>query len=650
MALKWLRDNLRHLKIILWGVVAVFVLLVFVDWGGGRSGPGGAGEAAIRIGDREVSEHEFIAEMRLMNQRFQQVYGDRWNELSEQVDLSGQTVAYFIDRELQVEEARQAGLAVSEDELRERILADPLFQDQSGVFIGADRYQRVVRSYFRMSPQEFENRYTEDLLVGKLNALMFANVYVSATEVEESFRRQSELADMDAIQLRYEPYLSDVELDEDEIREYFDANAEDYRRSEQRVIRYLVVENSKLRRMLPVEDTELQAYYEENREDFMEGEQAHARHILIRLAPGTSAADREEARLRADGIAKIARTGADFGELATKHSDDPGSKDNGGDLGWFGRGQMVKEFEDAVWAAKPGDILGPVESQFGYHIIRVEGFKPARQQPFDEVREQVRFRYLEGRAAAEAELRAAELARRLTSDNPTTEEEWQRIADEDESVVLNVSPPFGRGDSVPGTGGGVDLADEAFAANQGEIGGPRAIPRGWMVWQLSHVRPEGIPPFDDVRVEVEQKLRQDRALELAAVQAAALADRWRSGEDRVALAEEYGGSAVEAKEHRWGTPIGNIGAAMALDEAVFAAAEGEVVGPVNLGSRGVVVARVDRLELMDRSKFEQEKENIRMRLRSERAQELLRAMVDERRRDTVVTVNNELMERFARAS
>jgi peptidyl-prolyl cis-trans isomerase D len=382
----------------------------------------------------------------------------------------------------------------------------------------------------------------------------------------------------------------------------------------------------------------------------MEGEQAHARHILFRVAPGASATDRQEAKLRADGVAQIARTGADFGELATKHSDDPGSKDNGGDLGWFGRGQMVKEFEDAVWDAKPGDILGPVESQFGFHVIRVEGFKPERQQPFDEVREQVRFRYLEGRAAAEAELRAAELARRLRSDNLTTEEEWQRIADEDEAVVLNVSPPFGRNDSVPGTGGGVELADEAFAAKQGEIGGPRAIPRGWMVWQLSHVRPEGIPPFDDVRAEVEQKLRQDRALELAAVKATALADRWRAGEDPVALAEEYSGSPVEAKEHRWGTPIGNIGAAMALDDAIFSAAAGEVVGPVNLGSRGVVVARVDRLELMDRAKFEQEQENIRSRLRAERAQELLRAMVDERRRDTVVTVNNQFMERFARAS
>ena len=123
---------------------------------------------------------------------------------------------------------------------------------------------------------------------------------------------------------------------------------------------------------------------------FLEGEQAHARHILIRTAPGASQGDRVEARTRAEGVFKIAETGADFGELAAKHSADPGSKDSGGDLGWFGRGQMVKEFEDAVWGGKPGDILGPVESQFGYHIIRVEARRRNLPQDFEDKKEEYR--------------------------------------------------------------------------------------------------------------------------------------------------------------------------------------------------------------------------------------------------------------------
>jgi peptidyl-prolyl cis-trans isomerase D len=291
-----------------------------------------------------------------------------------------------------------------------------------------------------------------------------------------------------------------------------------------------------------------------------------------------------------------------------------------------------------------------VESQFGFHIIRVEGFRPQRQQPFDEVREQVRFRYLEGEAAAEAEVRAAELVRRLASENPDTDEAWQKIADEDEAVVLNVSPAFSSGETIPGTGGGSELADEAFDAKVGKIGGPRAIPRGWMVWQLSQIQAAGLPPFEDVRPEVEQRMRQERALEAALARGAELAERWRAGGDAGALAEEYGGTHSSSEDHRWGGAVGGIGGAAALDEAVFAAAEGAVVGPVNLGTRGVVVARVQRLQSMNPEELADQRDSIRSSLIDERAQQLMQSMLNERRRDTVVTVNNDLMERFAPSS
>jgi peptidyl-prolyl cis-trans isomerase D len=650
MALKWLRDQFKHLKIVLWGVVAVFVLLVFVDWGAGRSGGPGGGDAAIKIGDRAVSEQEFIEELRRMNQRYSRQFGDQWNDIRERVNLPQETVGYFIMRELQLAEAADAGLVVSDEELQQRIVTDPLFQRESGGFIGADRYERVVRSYFRMTPQSFERWYAENILLAKLNTMVRQGVYVSDTEVEERFRRQSEIADFETIQLRYEPYLSQVEVSEADLAAHYEAHAEEYHRPEQREIRYLVVETSRLRRLLPAEDAELEAYYEQHRGEFVEEEQAHARHILFRVAPGAGPVERNEAELRAKSVAQIAQSGADFSELAAKHSEDPGSKDNGGDLGWFGRGQMVKEFEDAVWGAKPGDILGPVQSQFGFHIIRVEGFKPQRQQALDEVREEIRFRYLEGRAAAEAEVRAAELVRRLASENPDTDDAWQKIADEDEAVVLNLSPPFASGQAIPGTGGGGELGDEVFSAKVGKIGGPRAIPRGWMVWQLSRIQPEGVPSFEDVRTEVEQELKIERALDDARARGAELAERWRSGGDAEELAEEYGGTAASATDHRWGSAIGSIGGAVALDEAVFAATEGAVVGPVDLGSRGVVVARVQRLEQMNPEELADQRDSVRSRLIDERAQLLLEAMINERRRDTVVTVNNELMERFAPAS
>ena len=586
MALKWLRDNLRHLKFVLWGVVLVFVLLVFVDWGSGRSGGGGGGRSAVRIGNRNVSEAEFIGELRRMNDRFQRQFGDQWNDLRSQVDLAGQTVAYFIDRELHLEEAAAAGLVVSDQELQQAILETPMFLNSEGVFVGQETYERMIRSYFQMTPQEFEKNFEEDLLIGKLNALVYRGVYVGDDEVEEDLRRQRETADLSTVHIRYERYLNDVTVTDNDLMAYYEDNLENYRRDEQRVIRYLVVETSRLRRTLPVTDDELQTYYDEHVDDFVVGEQANARHILLRLPPSATPDDRAEVELRADGVLKIVQAGGDFGELAAKYSEDPGSKDSGGDLGWFGRGEMVKEFETAVFNAKPGEIIGPVESQFGFHIIKVEGFKPEQQQSFDEVVDQVKFRVLEGRAAAEAEIRAAALMRRIAAEEPATDDAWQAIADEDESVVLNVSPAFESGQAIPGTGGGAELSEEAFDVEVGHVGGPMPIPRGWIVWQLADVQPEGVPSFEEVRPAVEQEVRQLKASGLAVGVGTRLAERWREGGDPEQLAEEFGTAVVEVPGYRRGAAVGTIGPTPAVDAKVFAADVGESWGRSNSGTAG----------------------------------------------------------------
>jgi len=648
MALKWLRDQFKHLKIVLWAVVIVFVLLVFVDWGSGRSsGQAGSASFAVRIGDREVSEQDFLRNLQSNERRFRDLYGAQWEQVRQQLDLPAQTIQQLVDRDLLLQEAERVGLKVSEEELQQEILSYPAFQREDGGFVGPELYERILRAN-RMSPQTFEVQLRDDLLANKLRSTIERGLYVSDADVEERFRQTRETADVDVIQLRYENFLEQISIPDDEIDAYYSENAEDFRRPEQRSIRYLVVETTKLRRLLPVEDTDVQAYFEEHRSEFTEGEKARARHVLFRVEAGASPEVKAETEMRANGVAKMARSGADFAELASKHSDDPGSKDRGGDLDWFGRGRMVKEFEDAVFGGKPGDIVGPVESQFGYHVIKIEGYQPERERPLEEVEEQVRFRLLEGRAAAEAEARAKTLADRLLTESPSTDEEWQLIADGDEAMTLNVSPPFSRDEVIPGIGDDRELVDEAFAAEEGAVAGPRLIPRGWVVWQLSEIQPEGVPSLDDVREEVVQHVSRIKAMEAALVKGAELVEAWRSGSEGTELAEDAGSSVVEARGHRRSTAFGSgVGVARDLDEAVFTSSAGQIVGPVSFDDRAVLLAKVVDLQLVDPVQYETERESVRAQLMAEKAGQLLQSVLNERRRDTVVTVNNELLERFS---
>jgi peptidyl-prolyl cis-trans isomerase D len=647
MALKWLRDQFKHLKIILWAVVAVFVLLVFVDWGTGRQGSRAGGDYAVKVGDRVISQREFIDEMRRNEQQYRDLYGSQWEQVRKQLNLASQTAQQFVERSLQLDEAHKLGLRVSDKELQEEILSYPAFQRESGGFVGQATYQRILAAN-QMTPTAFEAKLKEDLLLRKLRELVQQGIFVSDAEVEERVRRTREVADFDAIEVRYEPLMGQVSVPDDEVVAYYNDHPDEFRRDEQRSIRYLLVDTARLRRLLPVDDSEIQSYYDQHTSDFMEEEKAHARHILFRVPPDATPEQRNQIQLKAESVAEMARKGADFAELAKKYSEDPGSKDNGGDLGWFARGRMVKEFEDAVFGHKPGDIVGPVKSQFGYHVIKVEGYQPARQRPLEEVRDQVRFRLLEGRATAEAESRAQALYERIRKEKPATDEAWQQIADSDEALTLNLSPPVSKDESVPGLGDDAGLTAAIFEAKPGEIGAPRATSRGWIVWQLKDVKPAGVPPLDEVRAQVAQMLTRRRAVQKAMEKASSLAAEWRSGADPDTLAAEVGATVVKARDHHQATAVpGGIGSAAGLDEAVFAAADNEVVGPVELPERGAVIAKVERVVRVEPAQLASEKDVVRTQLVNEKASQLLRSILNERRRDTVVAVNSELIERFA---
>lgn len=645
MALKLLRDNLKHLKFILWGVVLIFILLVFVDWGSGRAGRR-TNTAAVTVGSRQIGEQDFLKQVKSLQENYKRQLGDNWDRFKDQINLGQQAANQIIQRELMGDVAREAGIVVSSKEIQAEILSYPIFKDNKGNFVGQERYRKILRSN-RATPQEFEDQLRQQLLLQKMQNLMQDSVFVSAAEADDVQKKEQESAAIHAVQLRYERYLGEVSLGEDVVRSYFEANKAEFSRPEERVIRYLVVETNKLRRLLKVDDAEIDSYYSEHREDFRKGEEVQASHILFKLTPGADAEAQQALKLKADQVLKLARQGADFAELARKYSQDPGSQKQGGDLGWFGRGRMVKEFEAAVFGAKPGDIVGPVKSQFGYHIIKITGYRPARVQPLDEVRDDVRFRFLETRAADEAKVRAEALMQRLKSEKPETDEAWQAIADEDESISLNESPAFGTDATIPGTGSDPELTKEVFKASESDLGGPRPIPRGWIVWQLKEIDPEGIPPFEKARAEAEQKLRQIKALDIATQKANEMVQSLRAGGNLDELAKANKTTVVEVTDHRRGTAFASLGTLPALDRILFQASKGAILDPVIIPQRGAVVAVVDSVKLIDQAQLEAGREAVIKTLRSEKAGELLNSILSERRRSTTVLVDPEIVARFA---
>lgn len=637
--LKLMRENLKNLKWILWFVVFIFVLLIFVDWGAGRLRGGGMEHVAARVAGIEISERDFLREVRQTDERLRGIYGQQYELLRSQLDLGQLALSNLINNALLVQQAEKLKLRVSDEELAERILSLPYFRKEDGTFVGEEIYARILAAN-QTTPEEFEAELREALLIEKLQKVLRQGIVIPDAEVDREYRKRNENASFQLLFVASDRYFPTTQATEAEARAYYDSHQAQFVHGDQLKLRYLLVDPLRLRQIVPLDEARIAEYYQSHLAEFQEAESVHARHILVR-PEGEGEEAWRKAQERAEAVLRKAQApGADFAALARELSEDPGSKDSGGDLGWFERGRMVKEFEDAVFAMQVGEIKGPVRSQFGFHIIRLEGKRPARQKPLAEVRDLIRFKVAEGLADAEASRRATALKEKIAAGKLTTEEQWRGLADD--VVSSNVTPFFSLDEGViPGLGRDPAFLEELRKAKEGFVGGPRRTPRGWVVYRVEKTRKAGQTPFEEAKDEAMEGARRLKAVERLKAELAS-----RRGEALEQLAAAYGVQVTPVKDHYRGTSIPGVGVSQALEEAVFATPVGGVTEVVAVGERGVALAKVEAKKVVTPEEVAAGREALRRSMVEDELSKLLDAMLAEAKRNQPMTVNRDLLERF----
>jgi peptidyl-prolyl cis-trans isomerase D len=645
--LKVMRNQFKNLKWILWFVVFVFVLLIFVDWGMGRgSSRGSMDGVAAKIGKATITEAQFVKEMRNTEQRFRSMYGEQFDRLRDQLDIPTITMQSLIDRQLLLAQAATLGLEVSDKELLEEITSYPAFQRSDGQFVGDELYARILRSN-QMSPEEFEEALRRDLVVGKLQQAMAAGIVISDAEVEREYQRRNDTASADLLFVGLDRGLERAVVTDDEARAYFDAHQDRFTHPDQWKLHYLLVDAFRLRRTVTVADAQVEEYYKSHLNEFAKDEQVRARHILIKPKSLDDAGWRE-AQTRVRELAVRAQLpNADFPALARELSDDEGTKSSGGDLGWFGKGRMVKEFEDAVFSLQDGQVSGPVKSQFGYHVIKLEGRQPSGARPLEEVRSQVRDKLAEGLADAEGSRRATALKEKIDGGKLSSEEQWRALADD--VVTSNVTPWFGKGEPIPGLGRDPELLSEATAAKEGFVGGPRRSGRGWVVYRVAQVRPEGTAPFEEAKDEAREAAKRGKALEVVRAELEAKRGSLLVA-DLEAQAPALGGTFQRLTDHRRGAAMPAVGISDQLEDAIFATPVQSLTPLVVIGERGVALARVTAKKAADTATLASEKATLRQAMVQDQLEKLLASVLSEAKRENPVTINNQVVDRFKRQS
>ncbi len=626
--LRILRDNLKYLSWILWIVILVFVAFVFVDFGGGlATGNRGANDAAVTLGDQKISYRSFEREYKRLEQQYRDAFKSRWSsEMAQQLRLPQQALERLVNRELVAEEARRAGIRVSDAAVRDAILKFPALTDASGNFVGEATYDRFLRAY-GYTPAEFEAGVRQDLMIQRFSALLEAGIVVPDSAVERSWRQSNEKVSVRYLLAPSSRYEAQATPNDAELQSYFAAHKEDFRLPDQRVVDYLLVDVAKLRATIQVSPSDIAQEYAERKKDFSTPEQVHARHILVKIDANRSA--EQAKKLMAEIRAKLAK-GEDFASLAKQYSEDPGSKDRGGDLGTFGKGAMVPAFDQAAFAAKPGEIVGPIQTSFGLHLIQVLEHEPARVRPLEEVESQIRAKLAAERAENLAKTQAEALADRIAKQKPGSEEAWKGFANGD-TVVPLTTPKFGKRDPVPGIGVDRNFTETAFAlAAPGDVSQAVKVPRGYAILRLKEIVPAHLPKFSEVEAKVRAAAEHDKAQQLAAADLDRARAQLAGGRSLDEVAKSLGLDVKDSGEFSRGGSIPGLGAAPALAEAALKIDVGAVGGPVVI-PQGAVIFQVTAKTPFDAAKFAQAKDDLRGQLRRTEMDRVLGSLIEQRR-------------------
>jgi peptidyl-prolyl cis-trans isomerase D len=430
--LKAMRGGQRWLTglfIVALGGVFVFFL---VPGMGQQRGPSGG--AVVEVGPYRFGVSQFEAERARRAVQYQEALGDQFDAAAMADTLDQIAAQVLVERSILAQEAEKLGLVVTKGEIERAVVESAGFRGPDGSF-DREQFDRFI-AYEYGTERNFMASQRMSMLAGKMARILEENTHVSEAEARDSLHRRVEEIRIAFVALEGQRPGAEIAVSDEQIAEFLASREEEAR-----------------------------TLYHQRSAIYDAPERVRARHILLKLAADAGEAEVAAAEERARGLRERIEAGEDFAEIAAENSDDPGSKGSGGDLGFFGRGQMVKPFEDAAFALSPGSLSELVRSDFGIHIIRVEERNAASQTPFEEVRESLARELVTGEAASEKNREIAEKIAAGVRGGQSLE-----AAARAEELTLERSGWLRRRPDgfVPGLGAAQDLMITAYALQPGE--------------------------------------------------------------------------------------------------------------------------------------------------------------------------------------
>jgi peptidyl-prolyl cis-trans isomerase D len=523
-----------------------------------------------------------------------------------------QIVQQMINERTMAYEADRIGLKVSSEEADTAIfdtLPPQLIKD--GKVDGATLNAMLQQQGLTLA--NLKSTTARQLLVSKLEQIVAQGIIVSPADVDNEYRKRNEKVKIEYALLTPAKYQAQAEPSEAEIRAYYDAHKADFKVPEKRSFAIIVLDPAKIAAGNMPTDAQLQSEYSSRRNDFMSPERVKVRHILLK----SDASNDAVIKAKAEGLLKQLKAGGDFAKLAKENSEDPGSKDQGGEVGWMVRGQMVPEFEKAGFSMKVGETSGLVKTTYGYHILQVEAHEDAHLQTLDEVKGQLVVDLQKRQASQMMQSLSDKVIAQLRKD-PAHPETAAALAGTTVIEAKNIQS----GDPIPGVGASKEFTDATASMRKGEVtAGPVVLADGKaVIATVTDVQSAHGASYEEGHEEAKTKATQEKLQKILADKANELITKAQSmGGDLAKAAKSMNVDVKTSPDVDRQGPIESVGTASTITD-VFSKPVGSLLGPQSV-TGGRLVAKIVAKTPADMAGVGAQSEALRNEIRQQRARD-----------------------------
>ncbi len=546
----------------------------------------------------------------------------------------------LIQQHVELEEANRLGVTVTDDDLRSFLHTGTWGQVlfPNGHYIGDAQYASLVSENFGISRETFEKELKKEIQENRLQTFVTAGATVSDQQVRDAYLQQATKIKFDYAVISADDLRKTINPTDAELQTFFKQNAARYAKAipETRKIQYIAFTTANLPGGAPqVTDAEVQQYYNQHQSDYKVDDQVKVRHILIKVDPNADAKTDAAAKQKAEDILKQLHNGGNFAELAKKYSDDPGSKDTGGELGFIKHGVTVPEFDKAAFALQPGQTSDLVKTKFGYHIIQSEEKETAHTRPLDEVKPTIVSVMTRQKESQAQQAFAQQLANEAQKNGMA-----QTAAAHHLQVVT--TDYLAQSAIIPTLADGSQILTAAFSAKQGAAPQVASTGDGYAIFQVEDVHAAHAPTFEEYKAHILDDFRDEQVPSLLSRKTNELADKAKAGNDLAKAAKEVGATMKSSDLVGRDAQVPDVGKLAQTAPTLFDLNVGQISQPITSQRTGVVAKLTQKQQPTPdeiQKNFEQTRDSLLNQKRDEMYSVFVSNLVDQYQKDGRIRVS-----------